>query len=357
MELVFEPTEAHVVFEAEAGNTITLERRPDSDRGLEELASALRGSGVEEVEVNASEDALIVHFETTEARRLARAPRALGFELGPYSVAEATSEAVVLSSRGPGAIDTIEVIAVPAAEQWRRLMARDVDVAPNVPSNYQLQFDGMESVRIIELPSDSSIALYVNPRSQQLGTVEARRALFGLIDSEAIAAEACGDQACVVASAPLEFEGGEFEGSAEPLELLVLASDTETITAARVIRHQLHRAGIAVEIEAAELSELVSQIMAGDYDLALAPSQSGGSIELIITQVGFWGWRDEALLDALTRSDLAAARARLASQAYSVDLFQQRAFAAVDASWCGGEPKSAVSWEWLADLYPCEQDD
>jgi hypothetical protein len=40
----------------------------------------------------------------------------------------------------------------------------------------------------------------------------------------------------------------------------------------------------------------------------------------------------------------------------SLPLYELRMFAAVDTRFCGGEPRSATSWAWLADLRPCSEE-
>jgi hypothetical protein len=45
----------------------------------------------------------------------------------------------------------------------------------------------------------------------------------------------------------------------------------------------------------------------------------------------------------------------LVDDAVLIPLWNQRSYAAVDSSICGAKPDSAISWLWLADLYPCDE--
>lgn len=355
MELVYDPVDEHTTIEARTGVDVFLTMLPDTTIDPATLAGSLRGRGLLDVSVEGRR--LRARFETEELALASVTGDWMGFELGAYRVRSASAERVVLGSRTGEGIEVIEVIAVPAGEQWRRLIARDVDVVPMNPERDRPQYAGMDSIRLLSLPASYRLAVYVNPSPGPLADQSVRQHVLSMIDAEAIAVESCGSVACLPATGVTSYASVEDAAIPQALRLLVLETDSNTVIAARVLRHQLHRAGMEVEVAEVSLDGIVDAIHRGDFDLALSPFQARDDVGLLRAQASFWGWSDPDLLTAIGAGDLGEIYRLVHAQALMLELFEDRAFAAVDNEWCGGDPTSAVSWEWLADLYPCEERD
>jgi ABC-type oligopeptide transport system substrate-binding subunit len=249
----------------------------------------------------------------------------------------------------------IEMIAVDATEQWRRLHARNVDVVPASPASSLAAYAGMTSVRILEYPVTGSVGLSFNVRNPVLADAAIRRELVANIDARAAAAAGCGDPNCVSQKSPrLERAGVALPAS---LGLLVLASDSIAVDIARVVRLQLEAAGVHIDLQLVDIAQLSERLTSASFDVMVGPLPNGPNVLHFVRRdaaLNLTGWSNDALEEAMARQDLDTAMQIVATELPVVHLVDDRQFAAVDAEFCGGRPTD-VSWRWLADVYPCEQ--
>ena len=122
------------------------------------------------------------------------------FELGPFQIVEERAGMVRLQARSRRAIDFIELVEVATDEQWRRLLARDIDVVPMSDNIHRARLTDIGSIRMVDLQNDSAISIVFGP--DRFGDLRLRHAIARVIDREAVAEVVCGSSECA-ASSPL----------------------------------------------------------------------------------------------------------------------------------------------------------
>lgn len=347
IELVFAPLEEHAEVVRRDGPTVILRRKSESPHDLDVLASTLRFAGLSKATVE--DDEIHAQFESDVVAR-AFVEAGMGtFDVGPYELERQVKGRVILSRRGARR-DRLEIVEVPVGQQWRRLLAHDIDVVPNTAEIHRSQFSGMASVRTIDLPVKTAMALAMNTKDKGLASADVRRRLAAVLERDPIANLVCGDAGC--AADYWDTSPPQSQVVLPPeLELLIFTGDASFARVARAVRHQLRAFGCTVTIRPVALSELRSRHARGAYQLALIPipASRAGALKQMR-----WFYPDEELKAALAANDEAAALARLRDQVPVVTLYEVREFAAVDRRFCGGNPTSSLSWRWLADLELCE---
>jgi hypothetical protein len=355
VELLLDPVTKHADVVRREGTRILLRPRAGGPSSTE-LASAFRSPGVRTTVVDPAGD-LWVEFDTDAHAELATLPSVAGFALGPFELEDENLQEgwMRLRSRTSAPIDVIEIVAVDATEQWRRLHARDVDVVPASPSGSKDAYAGMTSVRTIDYPVGGSIGLVFNPRRTTLANPATRREIAAVIDASAAAAIACGDPACAAPAFPRHQRSTVNLPAA--LQLMVLVSDSVAVDVARVIRLQLEAAGIEIDLARVDIETLSGRIRNGSFDLMIGPFPRGPAVFPLVqsnSPMNFIGWSSDEFDTAVAHGDKEAAMRILASEVPLLPLVDDRQFAAVDSRFCGGNPVD-VSWRWLADVYPCDQ--
>ncbi len=357
LDLVWTPLATQTLAPRVAGATATLERRPDSPYSCDELAKTLDFPEIESVACS-EDDEMVVRLEDPAAARAFA--DAGGFSLGPYALEEQGETSVVLRAREPRPVGSIEIVEVPLGEQWKRLLGHQIDVIPSAAALYRGAFTGMESIRLLDYPPRSNVSLVFNTQNAALEDVCTRRAIARATDSRAIARVACGEADCAARADEVEGRGGGDCALPSELGLTLLEGWSVGRLAARVIRHEWRTVGIETRIEEVSIGDLQRAILESDYDVTLVPlpvdqaqllylfSEAGTAEGLNSAR-----FRSEDLDSALASGDLDEAMEVLHRDVPAKPLFEMRAFAAVDAHFCGGTPTRAASWLWLADLHPC----
>ena len=349
MELVYVPSTRYTTTVERTENVVILRPLPSQEVTPKQLASALQFEGLTRTTLEKG----LIHAEFRD-EKAAQAMIDFGpgaFALGPYRLESKQKGLIRLRAKASRAIDVIEIVAVNAGQEWRRLLAHDIDVVPGAAQIHRSQFDGIKSIRTIDLPADTTMTLVFNSQSEKLQDVQVRRTIAASLDRKAIAQVICGTIAC---AKPLW-------GSAPPtvqaqvprrLSLLVLDEDSTAVAAARVIRHQLRELQILTEVELVALNELRHRGVTGEYELAMFPFRLN---KKNVQQVFGPGYSmQERVAEILKRGVEADILALLRDEVPAVALYELRLFAAIDARFCGGNPGSSSSWTWLADLYPCK---
>jgi hypothetical protein len=138
---------------------------------------------------------------------------------------------------------------------------------------------------------------------------------------------------------------------------VALSSHSSAVTTAQAIsyRIRLHHE-VRVDVEPVSIETLAKLEEHGDYDLVLVPMGFAPSTEpslLAQSLSAFSGYDDPDFFAAAERGDAAEVQRILEHDVPALPLYQQRTFAAVDARFCGGQPRHETSWAWLAELRPC----
>ena len=361
LDLVYDLPADHFSVVRVDGTSALVERLPSSPLSTQELAPKIRYRGLQSAEVVGDEQ-IKLQFADERTAHLFGTYLDAGIDTGPFRLVSSSDESVLLERRRGTGVEVIEIVASTRRDEWRRLMARELDVIPQAAFIYREQLEGIGTVRLLDIPTLYNVALYFNVRREALASVETRRRLVASLNREAIARVACGTPACAH-EVPVT-AGDEDAPLPEVLTMLIAKTDTAAQLAASVVRHQLGKLGIVLQLDLVAIDELVTRTARGDYDLTLGP--------LPARELGFpfflspsharspgtvTGFSHSDYDAAYERNDLDAAQAILDREVPVTPLFEQRAFAAVDARFCGDVTPSATSWRWMADLHPCEEEE
>jgi hypothetical protein len=347
IDLVYEPA-ARYVETVEVRETEVLLRRKNGAPLLAELVDTLRVEGLVAVEPRDGDQLLARFGSASVARGFGRLEYG-GFERGPF-VADAWVEGTPvlrLRSREDRPVMTIELIETSVDDQWRRLLARDIDVVPHSPPHQRELYQDLSTVRLLEVPSTRSLTLFIDVR--QLADPDQRKFLASAIDREAIARVGCGDAS--LASTDLLLDVPAERVAMPALRLAYLDSDVPAADAARALRLQLFDVGILVTLEPSSIEDLTRS----DAALLLGPADEGDELLHALANGLFFTRYENPVLSSLVASGDTAAAWRIAADDMPlVPLYHNPAFAAIDTRFCGGAPVSVSAWDWLADLRPCE---
>ena len=357
-ELLHEPVLRYAEVERARGKQVTLEARDPESADV--LVEALAHHGLEHIE-RSKDGEVVASFRSTALAEEAALRFRSGWPAvatGPYRLSREDDIARLEARRSGMPIDAIEIQSLPTTELWRRLHGRDIDVIPILDAVHREQFEGMYSVRTLDLPVAGFPSLVFNARHPKLAQRDVRVRLATMLDREAIARVACGSEECVGRLWSIADGLTEDVSHAElpdELELLVLESDSSLVLAAEVVRHQLRAAGVKVKIVTAPLEALLGPSVV-DYDVMLVPlPTSARHVGRYLEDFGFVDPAVSTRFDIARREDDERAWERaLAAEMPAFPLFEGRHFAAVDGRFCGGNPDRASSWKWLAELHPCE---
>ncbi len=353
MDLVYEPYTRFTSHISTNGKDVVLARLSSSSYGCAELARAFRFEGLETARCG-SDDHIFLHFDAPATARAFVEGWAQSLDLGPFEVAEQNNQHIVLRRRGTTRLDQIEILAMGADEQWRRLLARDIDVIPSADSIHEHRLAGVGSVRLISLAPTSQYALWFNTRSSTLPPI-VRTAIARAIKRDAIAAIACGSAACA-SSSWLPAPAPEIEADLpDTLSLISLDTDEGASLAGKVIKHQL-RAKLDVILEQISVDQVFQRVQSGQFDMALLPATMDADRLFVSDEPrNVSGYANPAYDRAVLDGDLATAREILSQDMPAYPLYELRTFSAVDERFCGGAPERTISWRWLAEVYPCSE--
>lgn len=351
-ELVFEPLEPYARVEGIEGSRVALKAGDPQKRAL--LVERLEFEALQDV--YAEGERLYAEFSShLQAKRAAEA-FAEGqpvVDSGPYRLDRA-GESIGLEARGDRAlIDRIEIESFPTNELWRKLHGGRIDVIPMLNEIHREHFEGMESVRTLDLPAAGVFSLGFGAGEGWLGERENREYFANLLDRDAIAAVACGTADCRtdawLEASPLDAPNARAAEIPDEIELQVFESESSMVRAGEAIRHQLRREGVEVDLSVTTDETLAREELAPALvllPLGASPINAGR----ILAEFHFL----ENVEAEKEEDDEAFWRERIAEELPAIPLFEARYFAAIDASFCGGDPTRASSWEWLAELHPCE---
>jgi len=359
LDLVWTSLETHTDAPVLDGATVRLRRKQTSPNSSAELARAVRFRGLTRAHVDTNGEIVAQFGDATTARAFADVG---GFDLGPYEVEIEEPGRVVLRARGRVALRAIEIVEVPLGDQWRQLLGNRIDVIPNASALYGEQFRGIRSIRLVPLPLHTNVSLVFNTQHASLSDIGTRRRIAMSIDRQAVAAVACGTAKCAAGASGET--GATAPSVAKPrLSLISLEGHAHHRLAAEVLRHQLREVGIEVASVELPLEQLREDVREGRFELAIAHLpvdrerrfygfSSAGTAE----GLNLAHYSSAEMEAALAEGNLDAAEAIMNRDLPVFPLYELREFAAIDSRFCGGTPTSSISWNWLAELYPCEED-
>jgi hypothetical protein len=357
MDLVFPEIGPNIESLRVEGANVILVRNAKSRLSAREIADTLRGKELRSA--RALDDRHIeARFADDKTAALVAQYAGLGLDIGPFRVAARDDKHIRLVSRGKSKIDVIEIVGSSRADEWRKLLAHELDVVPWASSIYRDQFRDMKTIRTLDIPPTDSTTLFFNVRAPELTDPAIRRRIASAIHREAIARLACGDPACAVPDPSAT--GNEHVLLPRRLSLIVPMGFTTFTTAAKVLRHQFFELGIELDVEPVSLEDYLARTK-DDFTLALGPlSLTDLYLTFFLSRrhprgTGQFGFASEEFDAAMDRGDLASAKAILDREMPFTRLFESRTFAAVDEAFCGEVTPSSTSWLWLSELYPCEE--
>ncbi len=345
-ELVFDPLTAFGTVSRVDGRKVTFKVRGDAA----DLARRIRLRQLTSVDVTGP-DELVLTLSDAKSATMVTNPAFSIVDTGPFKVDREEPGVVRLTRRSPGRLDAIEIVETSQQDEWRKLMARELDVIPAAASAFRKELDGIDSIRVFDIPATFDIALYFNVNDPELSDVAVRRKLASTVNREALAQLACGDERC--AAAPVASPGDV--PLPERLVLSVLETDASLSRTASALSYQLGERGVEVDLRSTTIAEVVAR----DFQITVMPLPRGAYRFLSFTSpepgmASVTGFSSPDLDTAFARGDLDAAQRALDDLMPVTPLFENREFAAVDARFCGDVTPSASSWRWIADLVPCE---
>src|SRR5262249_20247187 len=109
-------------------------------------------------------------------------------EQGPFAQESVSKDRLTLRRRSGGGIASIEVIGTSGEEEeWRRLLARDVDLVPAATPSHLHYLAEVPSVHIVPVEHGATSGLILNVSGPALGDVRIRRAVSLALRRNAIA--------------------------------------------------------------------------------------------------------------------------------------------------------------------------
>lgn len=371
MELVYSLVREHAALVTLGPTRLAMRPRAESPHSAELLCERLLDdTGV--VRRTSTPERCILDFASPEARSAFESYPWLLFDHGPFrwereldpaghpvvdpGGEDVTIGAVEMASRGDTGVDRIRIATTPLHEAWRRLLARQLDVIPVMSSLHRDRFAGLRSVRTIDIPVSAYMHLFFNTREPAWADVDLRRHLARVIEPAAVAAVACGDPDCDVDAWQPMPPRAQVELPPR-LTIMVLASHSSAVLAAEVISYRIRlRHEIEVEVEPVSIDTLADPEAHDGRALVLVPMGILASTDpgIVAESLAIHaGYQSPAFIEAAERGDAAEMQRILEHDVPALPLYELRNFAAVDARFCGGEPKHTTSWAWLSELRPC----
>lgn len=359
-DLVYARLHEHFAVARGEGNFVRLTRLPESGADIHQLMDALDHPSLLSKRLV---DARTIEIELSDVNAATDTDRGAMLNIGPYTPASYVKHRLVLRRRSmkkdrPQFIDVVNVRT--EEEEWRRFLARDVDLIPFVSPSSARHLATVPSVRLVPVPQMPDLVINFNMRRGGLD-LSLRRALSLALRREALADFAAGTKELATES-PENLEKARQilrdrtgDGSIS-LRLIVHSGTNEWQRTALAIQHQLSMVGVEVSIRTLSLAELPGVLYAGDYDLfvhvgdfsrrrlALLRSSDPGNLTKYASDEF-----DRAFADG----NLARCREIVRRDLPFTPLFRLPAYVVVDRNLCGIRPATPTDFSWLADVHPC----
>jgi ABC-type oligopeptide transport system substrate-binding subunit len=348
LDLVFRMAEKEFTSMRREGSHVFLERRSGSSMTNEELARRLihpalvravaTPTGVD-AELDGAPDLDLDSFFLDDGEY-----EQASFEPGKLTLKRKTND------------DTITVINMTEEEEWRRFLAREVDLVPETTPNHVEHLRDVPSVRIVPVEDPETMAIIFNVRRGPASDPRLRRAVsLGLrrrslafvVDGEPVPA----DEDLAQAEALVQ------ELPSPEITMLVHDASADLQRVGLVLQEQLAQIGLHVRLKPVSLAEIVPLLLSGNFECQLFygsykprwwPYLSANS------RGNYMGYASAAFEDAAERNDVDTAMRILRQDVPLVPLFIVHEQVAMDRRLCGAHPYSAVSLDWLAKIHLCK---
>lgn len=329
--------------------TFDLTRKPSSPRSLDDLAQKLRHRDL----VSARVDSGAVRVTLKPGAY----PSLLCIEDGDYRVASyARTELVLERARGAG-IHRIRALAFhDSEEEWRRFLAREVDVAPAVNQGQLRYLRELPTVKLVGGQTAHATGLRFNTERVPQ---ELRKAISLAIHRKAVA-RSLGYPDTTAVSAPEDAaEAARLVTTLKlpsPFRVMVPRGETDMRRAALVLEENLQRVGIPTSFEVLEVDAIVPRLKSGDFEAQIF------FVEL--ANPALWGlFRSDDPINstryanpefdaAADAGDARRVREIIVRDVLEVPIFRVPDAVAVDARLCGIKP-NLVDLSWLGGVHVC----
>ncbi|HKA87214.1 MAG TPA: ABC transporter substrate-binding protein [Haliangiales bacterium] len=329
--------------------TFELKRKPATSRPLDELSRELRHRDL--VSVTVENDSLRATVKPNAI------PEQFCLEDGDYRVASyAPTQLLLERTRGTG-IRRIRTLAFrDSEEEWRRFLAREVDVVPGANKSQLRYLRALPSVKLVPVALNPATGLTFNTARVSL---ELRRAVALAIHRKAVVRSLGYDDS--MASPGQEDADAAARMVADqtvpsPFRVLAVVGEAEMRRAALVLEANLQRAGIPFAFELMDTDAIFDRMKKGEYEALLffvgfsKPSmwrlyRSGDPIN-------FSHYANPEYDAAIDAGDAIRVRDIIARDFLEVPIYRIPDVVAADARLCGIKP-NLVDLSWLGDVHMC----
>ncbi len=251
-------------------------------------------------------------------------------------------------------------------EEWRRFLAREVDLVPSTTPSHLQYLREVPSVRIVNVINPISAAVIFRVHGSVVADVRVRQAISMALRRRAIAQTVTGEpEAAYPANEDLDAaktlaDRLRAEGvMPSSIRLYAPDSSTDFQRAALVVGEQLASIGVQVHAKALSLEELQKAMNDGDFDILVFDGGFGeGDWPVLQLPDGrYTGYRSAEFDDAAARHDAAGVTAVLQRDLPETPLYWINQGVAVDRRICWVHPQSMIDLTWLADIHLCSPEE
>ena len=281
----------------------------------------------------------------------------LFFELGPFEEESYSPDKLVLRRRGGDGVQRIEVLRVATQEEeWRRFLAREVDVSLFMSPGTLTYLSDVPSVRIVPVAETPDVALHFRTDSPIFADREMRRHVAGNIRRAAVAQMATGDRTLAI---PVTVEPALANPKGATLTILSVNSLAGHQQAVLVLEQRLVEMGFTVKLKPGSPEELVEKVSGGEWD-AMVFYAGSGKFDLAYAS-RYLGdrpgniprYKNPEYDAAVAAGDLHKAKQLLADDVPFTPLYRASEAVAIDRRFCGVHPRVNYDLSWLADVHLC----
>lgn len=282
-------------------------------------------------------------------------------DAGPFEQESVSSSRMLLRRRAGSGIKRIEVVAMANEdEEWRRFLAREVDVVPAVSPSHLRYLAEVPSVRIVQISERQTACLQFNVSASPFSDVRLRRAVSLGLRRRALAQSVAGspDTALDVPESSEEARTLlRAVGPTPPIRVLLYSAMNDAQRVALVIRQQLAELGVSTTIRLADLDAAEATVLkTRDFDILLlycgfepqyfrrALSGSPGNIT---------GYNNAEFDAAVQAGENRRAIELLQRDLPFTPLYRIDEGVAVSRNFCGVHPKNGFDLSWLAEVRAC----
>jgi hypothetical protein len=239
-------------------------------------------------------------------------------------------------------------------EEWRRFLAREVDLIPQLSTGAMEYLGEVPSVRIVSYQRRKPIALHFGLSSPAFADAGVRRSVAARFNRAAIAAFATGDSANALVTRAEDTD----RNLSGHVRLIFYGASLDQRKAALVVEQQLVEMGFSVSIKALAVPELMAAVEKQSFDVFLFEGSHDPRHHRRFTTGSDFNiskYSSAAFDDAVERGDAATATHILETDVPLTPLYREAEAVAVDRRFCGVHPVGSHDYSFLAEIRPCEE--